>query len=188
MSALEVSPEELLARVQAAERRSLEQLKLQFEAAIEENPDLADFRDQLRVDVTGEGLRIQIIDEQTRSKFEPGSARLEEYTRAILHEIARVVNTLPNRLSISGHTDRTALARTDGYSNWELSAERANAARRELLRAGIPEEKIARVVGMGSSVLYDRRHPTSPVNRRITIVLLNKATDEAISSESGPLS
>jgi chemotaxis protein MotB len=188
MSALEVSPEELLARVQAAERRSLEQLKLQFEAAIEENPDLADFRDQLRVDVTGEGLRIQIIDEQTRSMFEPGSARLEEYTRAILHEIARVVNTLPNRLSISGHTDRTALARTDGYSNWELSAERANAARRELLRAGIPEEKIARVVGMGSSVLYDRRHPTSPVNRRITIVLLNKATDEAISSESGPLS
>ncbi len=188
MSALEVSPEELLARAREVERRQLQQLKLQFEAAIEENPELDDFRDQLRVDVTGEGLRIQILDESNRPMFEPGSAELQEHSRAILREIARVVRSVPNRLSLSGHTDRASLERADGYSNWELSADRANAARRELVRAGLPDSKIARVVGMGSSALFDKRHPASPVNRRITIVLLNHASEEKLDDEGGPLS
>jgi chemotaxis protein MotB len=120
--------------------------------------------------------------------FDSGSASLQEYTRAILHEIAKVVNSVPNKISLSGHTDRSPLERRDGYSNWELSADRANAARRELVRAGIPEEKIARVVGLGSSVLFDKRHPTSAVNRRITLVLLNKATEQELQAQDGPLS
>ncbi len=188
MRALELSPAELLERARASERRKLDQLKLQFESAIEENPELVDLRDQILIDVTGEGLRIQIVDEETRPMFLSGSASLQEYARAILREVAKVVKTVPNRLSVSGHTDRAGLDRADGYSNWELSADRANAARRELLRAGIQDAKIARVVGLGSSALFDRRHPTSPVNRRITIVLLSQARERELAEGGAPLS
>src|SRR5690606_1014583 len=98
--------------------------------------------------------------------FAIGSATLQPYTREILREIAKVLNEVPNRISISGHTDSHPYSGGQlGYSNWELSADRANASRRELLAGGIEESKVARVVGLSSSVLFDPENPRNPINR-----------------------
>jgi chemotaxis protein MotB len=123
-----------LARI---EKQKLTELKGRLEAVIESIPTLAQFKNQLLIDITADGLRIQIVDEKNRPMFASGSAVLQAYTREILHEIAKVLNDVPNRVSISGHTDAQPYAGGErGYSNWELSADRANASRRELM-AGV---------------------------------------------------
>ena len=154
--------------------------------AIDERESLAKYKDQILLDVTPEGVRIQIIDHERRSMFPLGSARLEDFSSDILKELAHIVSGVPNRISISGHTDRKAYVAVN-YTNWELSADRANAARRALLAGGLAPEKIGRVVGLASSVLLDPSAPESPVNRRISIVVMNKRTEAAISAENGNL-
>jgi chemotaxis protein MotB len=154
--------------------------------AIDERESLAKYKDQILLDVTPEGVRIQIIDHERRSMFPLGSARLEDFSSDILKELAHIVSGVPNRISISGHTDRKAYVAVN-YTNWELSADRANAARRALLAGGLAPEKIGRVVGLASSVLLDPSVPESPVNRRISIVVMNKRTEAAISAENGNL-
>ncbi|MPZ42519.1 MAG: flagellar motor protein MotB [Betaproteobacteria bacterium] len=164
-----------LARI---EKRKLSELKGRLQASIETLPALKPFKNQLLIDITIDGLRVQIVDEQNRPMFAIGSATLQPYTREILHEIAKVLNEVPNRISISGHTDAHPYSGGQrGYSNWELSADRANASRRELLAGGIEESKIARVVGLSSSVLYDPEDPHNPVNRRISIIVMNKRAE-----------
>jgi chemotaxis protein MotB len=153
---------------------------------IDERESLAKFKDQILLDVTPEGVRIQIIDHERRSMFPLGSARLEDFSSDILRELAHIVSSVPNRISISGHTDRKPYVAVN-YTNWELSADRANAARRALLAGGLAAEKIGRVVGLASSVLLDPSAPESPVNRRISIVVMNKRTEAAISAENGNL-
>jgi chemotaxis protein MotB len=153
---------------------------------IDERESLAKYKDQILLDVTPEGVRIQIIDHERRSMFPLGSARLEDFSSNILKELAHIVSGVPNRISISGHTDRKPYVAVN-YTNWELSADRANAARRALLAGGLPAEKIGRVVGLASSVLLDASQPESPVNRRISIVVMNKRTEQAISQENGNL-
>jgi chemotaxis protein MotB len=153
---------------------------------IDERESLAKYKDQILLDVTPEGVRIQIIDHERRSMFPLGSARLETFSSDILKELAHIVSTVPNRISISGHTDVKPYVAVN-YTNWELSADRANAARRALLAGGLPAQKIGRVVGLASSVLLDPAAPESPVNRRISIVVMNKRTEEAISQENGTL-
>jgi chemotaxis protein MotB len=154
--------------------------------AIDERESLAKFKDQILLDVTPEGVRIQIVDHERRSMFPLGSARLEDFSSDILKELAHIVSGVPNRISISGHTDKRAYVAVN-YTNWELSADRANAARRALLNGGLAPEKIGRVVGLASSVLLDPSVPESPVNRRISIVVMNKRTEAAISAENGNL-
>jgi chemotaxis protein MotB len=154
--------------------------------AIDERESLAKFKDQILLDVTPEGVRIQIVDHERRSMFPLGSARLEDFSSDILKELAHIVSGVPNRISISGHTDKRAYVAVN-YTNWELSADRANAARRALLNGGLAPEKIGRVVGLASSVLLDPSAPESPVNRRISIVVMNKRTEAAISAENGNL-
>jgi chemotaxis protein MotB len=154
--------------------------------AIDERESLAKFKDQILLDVTPEGVRIQIIDHERRSMFPLGSARLEDFSSNILKELAHIVSGVPNRISISGHTDMKAYVAVN-YTNWELSADRANAARRALLAGGLAPEKIGRVVGLASSVLLDPSAPESPVNRRISIVVMNKRTEAAINAENGNL-
>lgn len=161
------------------ERQELAQLKKELEAAIEKSQALQPFKDQLLLDITPEGLRIQIVDEQNRPMFDSGSATLKPYTRDILKELSPYIDSVDNRISLSGHTDTTPYANPYGYSNWELSADRANAARRELVRAGLPEAKISRVVGLSSSVLFDKDIPTNPINRRISIIIMTKAAEDA---------
>jgi len=169
----------------AAERERMESLLEELKKAIEAGQALKPFKDQLLLDITNEGLRIQIVDKENRPMFAVGSPVLQDYTRVILRELVKVINQVPNRISISGHTDRTPYASSNGYSNWELSADRANAARRELVAGGMPEEKIGRVVGLSSSVLFDKANPFSPINRRISIIVMNKAAEEAVSEGEG---
>jgi chemotaxis protein MotB len=153
---------------------------------IDERESLAKFKDQILLDVTPEGVRIQIIDHERRSMFPLGSARLEDFSSDILKELAHIVSSVPNRISVSGHTDMKPYVAVN-YTNWELSADRANAARRALLEGGLAPEKIGRVVGLASSVLLDPSMPEGPVNRRISIVVMNKRTEAAISAENGNL-
>jgi chemotaxis protein MotB len=110
--------------------------------------------------------------------FDIGSARLRDYTQSILHELAPYLSSVPNRISITGHTDIRPYPGQGGYSNWELSADRANAARRALVTAGLPDEKIARVVGLSSSVLFNKQDPQNAINRRISIVIMTKQAEE----------
>lgn len=164
------------------EAAKLDDLMQEIKKQIESTPALVEFKDQLLLDITSEGLRIQIIDKKNRPMFALGSAVLKPYTVEILHELAKTIDMVPNHISISGHTDATPFSAgaKPGYSNWELSADRANAARRALIEGGLSGDKFGRVVGLASSVLLDKADPIAPVNRRISIVVLNKATEKAI--------
>ena len=165
-------------QVQAAEHKKLETLMEELKEAVSKSQALEPFKDQLLLDITPEGIRIQIVDAQNRPMFDVGSARLRDYTQSILHELTPYLSSVPNRISITGHTDIRPYPGQGGYSNWELSADRANAARRALVLAGLPDEKIARVVGLSSSVLFDKQDPQSPINRRISIVIMTKQAEE----------
>jgi chemotaxis protein MotB len=164
--------------------RGLENLKRRLERLIESNPTMHEFRRQLLLDITTEGLRIQIIDDKNRPMFALARAELEPHTREILQKLGSALNEMPNKLSLSGHTDSTPYASGEkNYSNWELSADRANASRRELILGGMNEQKIMRVVGLSSAVLFDRNDPTNPVNRRISIIVMSNKAAQAISKE-----
>ncbi|WP_020565752.1 flagellar motor protein MotB [Methylosarcina fibrata] len=159
----------------------LKKLKEKIDNLIETNPLLNQFKSQLKIDFTTEGLRIQIIDKEKKAMFNTASARMEPYAAQILDQLAPVINELPNRISVSGHTDSVPFpGNGEGYTNWELSADRSNAARKELVRGGLKDEKIIRVVGLASSVHLDRDDPYNPMNRRISIIVLNKKTEEGI--------
>jgi chemotaxis protein MotB len=171
------------AEIEREERVKLENLKATFERVLDSNPRLASVRDQIRINITEEGLRIQIVDDRNRPMFDSGSARLKDYTREILREIASVLNGVDNRIALSGHTDATPYSGGDrGYSNWELSTERANASRRELIAGGLAEDKVLRVVGLAASMPLVPADPYDPTNRYISIVVLNKRTEEAYRS------
>jgi chemotaxis protein MotB len=161
-----------------AEKKRLDTLMEELKEAISKSQALEPFKDQLLLDITPEGLRIQIIDAQNRPMFDIGSARLKNYTDAILRELAPYLNSVPNRVSLTGHTDTTPYGSVTGYTNWDLSSDRANSARRALESAGLSQEKVARIVGLSSSVLFDKGHPRSPVNRRISIIVMTRDAEE----------
>ncbi|MDD5176078.1 MAG: flagellar motor protein MotB [Sterolibacterium sp.] len=163
------------------EAQRLNELKQLIESKIDNNPSLRQFKNQLLLDITAEGLRIQIVDEKNRPMFDSASADLKPYTRIILREIGNALNGVVNRVSLSGHTDATPFAGgNQGIGNWELSASRANASRRELIAGGMQEEKTLRVVGLASAVPWDKQDPYSPINRRISIIVMNKKTEDTI--------
>jgi len=156
-------------------------LKKQLDEMIESSPLLRQFRPQLLIDITPEGLRIQIVDSSNRPMFDRSSAVVVSYMHAILREISPVINAQPNKITLSGHTDATQYAQGDkSYSNWELSADRANASRRELVAGGLQEVKILRVMGVASSMHLNQEDPFAPINRRISIVVLNQRAQAAI--------
>jgi chemotaxis protein MotB len=168
-----------------AERKQLESLMEDLREAIDKSQALQPFKDQLLLDITPEGLRIQIVDKQNRPMFSLGGTALKDYTTQILHEVAKYLNSVPNRVSLSGHTDDMPYSGLRGYSNWELSADRANAARRALLEGGLDSGKIARVVGLASSVLFDRENPHNPINRRISIIVMTRSAEaSALSTDA----
>ncbi len=163
-----------------AERKQLESLLQELKMAIEDSEALKPFKDQLLLDITPDGLRIQIVDKEGRPMFDSGGAVLKPYSRTILREIAKVIDKVPNKLSLTGHTDAMKFVSRKGYSNWELSVDRANASRRELIAGGYDVAKIAEVVGLASMVPFDKENPRAPINRRIAIVVLNKAAEAAL--------
>ena len=167
------------AAVQDAKR--LAALSAKISAAISNNKKLAPYSNQIRLETTPDGLQIQIVDDQGRPMFTSGSAIVQPYMREILREIGAALNGVENRISLDGHTDQTPFSGGErGYSNWELSADRANASRRELINAGMPEEKLVRVTGMASSTLLEPDRPTAPINRRISILVLTREAEERL--------
>jgi chemotaxis protein MotB len=158
-----------------SDSQRLSQLKNQLDELIESSPLLRQYRPQLLIDITPEGLRIQIVDSNKRPMFERSSAVVVAPMQTILREIAPALNAQPHKITLSGHTDATQYAQGDkAYSNWELSADRANASRRELVAGGMQDAKVLRVMGVGASIHLDPAHPHAAVNRRISIVVLNK--------------
>ncbi len=177
----------------AQDRRRLSELKKKFEALMDDkmqrNTTLAKYRSQLRLDMVAEGLRIQIVDEQKRPMFKSGSSELEQYTRDVLREIAAMLNEVPNAVSLSGHTDAARYSGGErGYSNWELSSDRANASRREMIVGGLGPAKVLRVNGFGDVIPLDKDNIYNPINRRISIVVLNKETEQDIRQQAGLVS
>ncbi|MCE0908102.1 MULTISPECIES: flagellar motor protein MotB [Pseudomonas] len=167
------------------ERERLELLLQELQNKVEENPQLQKFKDQILFEITQDGLRIQIMDAENRPMFDIGSARLQPYFEDILLAMADTIKAVPNKISISGHTDAKPYAGTGEFGNWELSANRANAARRALVAGGYPDGQVARVVGYASSSLFDRKDPFNPVNRRIDIIVLTKKAQRNIEGEQG---
>lgn len=167
------------AALEKAEAMKLEELKGKIEQAIEDSPTLSKFKKQLLLDITTEGLRIQVVDEQNRAMFESSKAEMQPYAKQILKEIGQMLNDVSNKVSLSGHTDAVPYPGGEkAYSNWELSADRANASRRELVAGGMDETKVIRVVGLSSASLFDKADPLSPTNRRISIIVMNKKAEE----------
>jgi chemotaxis protein MotB len=171
------------ARAAAAreDARRLAALSAKISAAISNNPRLRQYSNQIRLETTPDGLQIQIVDDQGRPMFTTGSAIVQPYMREILREIGAALNGVENRISLDGHTDQAPFAGgLQGYSNWELSADRANASRRELVASGMPEDKLLRVTGLASSTLLDSANPTAPINRRISILVLTREAEERL--------
>lgn len=148
------------------------------EAALRESigkiPELRGFVDSLQIDHTPQGLRIQIHDQERTSMFPLGSALMYSHTRQLLQQVVKAIIKLPNKISLTGHTDATPYSRTSSYTNWELSTDRALASRRAMVRAGLPAERITRVVGKAANEPLKADDPHSPINRRISIVLLRE--------------
>lgn len=161
--------------------KKLAALSAKISAVIASNVKLAEFSSQIRLDTTPDGLQIQIVDDQKRPMFDSGSAVVKPYMRDILREIGAALNGVENKISLDGHTDRSPYSNAErGYSNWELSADRANASRRELVSSGMPDDKLARVVGLASSVLLEPLNPLSPANRRISIIVMTHEAEERL--------
>ncbi len=155
--------------------KEMEQATARLRQAMQDMPDLAELSRHILIDDTPSGVRIQLVDQDGRSMFEPGSAEPTQQVKALLVEVAKIVNELPNRISITGHTDGGAFSGPGGYSNWDLSSARANASLKVLQEAGVTDTRVAEVVGKaGSEPLYPD-NPYASANRRISIVLLKEA-------------
>uniref|UniRef100_UPI00333EE3CB flagellar motor protein MotB n=1 Tax=Castellaniella defragrans TaxID=75697 RepID=UPI00333EE3CB len=163
----------------------LESLQHELENLIEHNPILQQYRPHLLLDMTPDGLRVQILDQRNRPMFAVGSAVMQSDMRDILRELAPALNSLPNSMTVSGHTDAMRYAAGDRqYSNWELSADRANAARRELVAGGLVENKIKRILGLADTVNLIKDKPHADINRRISILVLNRRTEQQIDEQN----
>lgn len=173
-SAIQVSASALAEAQQRRDAAQLHSAAMSLRQAMQEMPELAELSNHIIVDETPEGLRIQLIDQEGRPMFNPGDTEPTERAVTLLRAVARIAERLPNRLSIAGHTD-SAPSNGGPYTNWELSADRANASRRVLQDAGISNDRIYEVRGKaGSEPLYPD-DPYMAGNRRISIVLLREA-------------
>ena len=181
----EMTEDELQKEMERIEREQLEELKKQLEAEINSDAVFQQIKDQILIDFTALGLRIQIVDKDQRPMFDVGSANLQKWSADVLHALAPILNKVQNKISITGHTDATPYGAGAKYTNWELSADRANAARRALLEGAYPEGKVATVQGMGSAAPLVVDKPTEPINRRIAIIVLKKAVADALGSGVG---
>ena len=171
----------LKAEQKRAEAARLAELKDRVEDLLAANPKLAAMQSQIRLDMTRDGLRIQIVDENNRPMFDSGSATVRPAMRDLLRVIGEVLAEVPNRITLEGHTDAAPFSGGErGYSNWELSSDRANASRRELLQGGLPEDRTLRVQGLAASNLFEPEEPLSPANRRISIIVMNREAEDRL--------
>ncbi len=183
-----LSPEAARAEVAREEAKKLGVLRAKIDALISENPKLKEFRSQIRMEITPDGLQIQIVDDQNRPMFDSGSALVKPYMRDILREIGSALNGVDNHISLAGHTDAAPYGNGDrGYGNWELSADRANASRRELVSSGMADAKLVRVVGLAASEPLEPATPLAPVNRRISITVMTREAEARLAGRNEPV-
>ncbi len=178
-----------MARAELARQdaQRIEAIQKKISELVASNPALAEFGDQIKLEQTPEGLQIQLVDAQNRPMFDVGSAIVKPYMRNILREIGGALVDVENRISLAGHTDAMPYGSGDrGYSNWELSADRANASRRELVVGGLPDSKMLRVEGLASSRPMTPEDPGAPTNRRISILILTKEAERRVLSGGAP--
>jgi chemotaxis protein MotB len=178
-----------MARAELARQdaQRIDALQKKISTMIASNPALSEFGNQIKLDQTPEGLQIQLVDAQNRPMFDVGSAIVKPYMRNILREIGGALTDVENRISLAGHTDAMPYGSGDrGYSNWELSADRANASRRELVVGGLPDSKMLRVEGLASSRPMTPEDPAAPTNRRISILILTKEAERRVLSGGAP--
>jgi chemotaxis protein MotB len=176
-AATEKDIEELKAK---KEQEACDEARQALERTISENPELSDLQNNIRVDMTEKGMRIQVVDKEGSGLFDAGTANLRPKTRKLLEQIARIVSQLDNDVSIAGHTDSTVLPQPRGgqagdYTNWELSSDRANAGRRVLITSGVDVARITQVVGKADQEPLLEEDPSRPENRRISVVLKRRA-------------
>jgi chemotaxis protein MotB len=182
------TPQQLRKELERVEKQRMEELKGKLDAVLLGSEKLAEYRHQIRIEITPDGLRITIIDDLNRPMFALGSTVVQPYMKDILHAIGQVLNEVENKVALSGHTDAAPYSGGErGYSNWELSADRANASRRELITGGMAANKIVRVVGLADSNLLVKDDPRSPLNRRISIIVLNKIAEERMNKAGGEI-
>ena len=180
-----MTPEQMRAEMARQDQARIKALQAKIDSIITANQMLSEYRSQIRMDLTPDGLQIQIVDDQNRPMFDSGSALVKPYMRDILRGIGSSLSGVENRISLAGHTDAVPYSNSErGYSNWELSADRANASRRELVSAGMPDSKLARVVGLAASDLLEPENPRAPSNRRITITVLTREAEERLLGKS----
>ncbi|MBW8778337.1 MAG: flagellar motor protein MotB [Burkholderiales bacterium] len=169
----------LKAEQKRAEITRLENLKQEIQQKMQSSDKLKDLSSQIRLDMTRDGLRIQIVDDQNRPMFASGSATIAPYMKDLLRAIGSVLVEVPNRLTLEGHTDAQLYPGGDrGYGNWELSSDRANASRRELIAGGLTDDRVLRVQGLASSQPFDDKDPLAPTNRRISIIVMNRDAED----------
>ena len=161
------------------EEQAFQQAQADLRLAVEQSSELSEFQDSLLIDETPEGLRIQLIDRERVTMFKPGSAELTPYFEALLQIVGRIIVRFPNPVSISGHTDSAPLPPDATYSNWELSGDRANSARRTMVKAGLPADRIADVVGRADTEHLFPKEPNAPSNRRVSILLVRTADKQS---------
>ena len=182
----EIAPTEIDQQTDDNDQLKLEMLKKKIQDMMDANPKLSEIKDQIKLETTPEGLRIQIIDNKNMPMFKLASSQTEPQIRLILRALAPVINKLPNKITINGHTDaRPFPPNNNGYTNWELSSDRANAARYELTQGGLTEDKVLRVTGLSDSIPYNPGDAKDPMNRRISIIVMNKKTEQHILQEAG---
>ncbi|KAF1305446.1 flagellar motor protein MotB [Pseudomonas sp. SG-MS2] len=168
-------------RLSSEERRHLQALKQRLEDAVERDPKLRDLKQQIAIELSPEGLRVQLLDTDKRPMFELGSARVAPYMSQLLRTFAPVLNELRNRIQISGHTDSHPYPGGEAtYSNWDLSADRAKASRQELVAGGLDPDKLLRVSGMSDRIRFPGAGPFDATNRRIEIIVLDSQVAKRI--------
>jgi len=168
----------------AQEQAQMEMMKLQLEQKISQSEALSQLKDQLKIDVTPNGLQVQILDDRKKPMFGAGVDLPRDYASKLIKEVGTVLANTRNKISIAGHTDSSGYHDSAEYTNWELSADRANAARRLLLQGGVDSERIAQAVGMADTVPFDKENPYNPRNRRISIIVLTKEAEQRLKSLS----
>jgi chemotaxis protein MotB len=169
----EQSARELMAEI---EQREFDRVEAALRAAIEASPELSELSENLIIEMTPEGMRIQIVDLDRRSMFPSGSSTPYDYTEHLLAKIAQAISGLQNKVAVIGHTDATPYPSGNGYTNWDLSTDRANASRRTLVASGLSGERLVRVSGKADHEPLIEDDPFSPQNRRISILLLRRTS------------
>jgi chemotaxis protein MotB len=177
----DITDSEFEAAKKAREEKAFKQAEEALKKALESNPELKELSSALKIDMTPEGLRIQIIDQEGRPLFASGSAELMPHTKKLLRTVSEVIAKLPNEISVRGHTDSVPYGPGASYTNWELSADRANSSRRMLKQSGLPASRINNVVGKADTDHLFADNPRDGRNRRISIILLH----EGITTKEG---